>query len=97
MAEKENKQASEPKVNTEQVAASAHPDAAFYVLQPTSQPIPEHMGDVPEGRFQEEVLKGSEEEDSSTYSNDAHPAENQPRYGVRAEDSDSSSSDKGKK
>jgi hypothetical protein len=78
--------------------SAPHPDAANYVLQPTSYPIPEPMGDVPEGRFQEEVLKGSDDEKSGAV--DAHPAENQPRYGVRAE-SDSSgssaSSDKGKK
>jgi hypothetical protein len=68
-----------------QAQSAPHPDAANYVLQPTSHPIPDSMGDVPEGRFQEEVLKGSDEEKSGAV--DAHPAENQPRYGVTAEDS----------
>jgi hypothetical protein len=85
-------------LSEEAMAASMsapHPDAASYVLQPTSHPIPDSMGDVPEGRFQEEVLKGSD--DAKSEAVDAHPAENQPRYGVRAEDDSSSSSSKGSK
>jgi len=71
----------------EQIVAAPHPDAANYVLQPTSQPLNiEVVGDLPEGRFMEEVLKGSDEEDSSTPSWEAHPPENQPAYGVKAED-----------
>lgn len=68
----------------EQLVAAPHPDAAAYVLQPTSATIPEAMGNVPDGRFLEEVLRGSEEENSGA-SFDAHPEENQPAYGVKAE------------
>lgn len=54
-------------------------DAKNYVLQPTSADIPEAMatmGKVPKDRFQEQVLKGSDEVKSGA--EDAHPEENQP-------------------
>lgn len=63
--------------------SAPHPDAANYVLQPTSAEIPAAMGNVPDGRFLEEVLKGSDEAKGDAV--DAHPAENQPEYGVKAE------------
>lgn len=73
-----------PVVHTDEVAAAPHPDAAYYVLQPTSAEIPPAMGNVPEGRFMEEVHKDADEAKSSAV--EAHPAENQPVFGVKAED-----------
>lgn len=64
-------------------SSAPHPDAANYVLQETSAEIPAYMGNVPEGRFLEEALKGSDEAKSGAV--DAHPEENQPEYGVKAE------------
>lgn len=88
MAKKdENNQANtgESQAAPEEVVAAPIPDASAYVLQPTSYDLPERMktmGDVPEGRFMEEVVRGSDEENSSTPSWDAHPKENQPALGV---------------
>lgn len=64
-------------------------DAAHYVVQPTSYKLPSHMqvrGEMPDGRFTEEVLRGGDEEDSSTSSWDAHPEENQPVPGIGPDD-----------
>lgn len=51
-------------------------DAKHYVLQPTSAELPPALQGAPEGRFQEQVLKGSDEAKEGAV--DAHPAENQP-------------------
>lgn len=70
------------------VQPAPNPDASFYVVQPTEYPIPDRLavqGDMPEGRFTEEVLKGSDEENSGTSSEEAHPPENRPVYGVTEE------------
>lgn len=68
----------------EQVVVAAMPDASHYVLQPTSQKLNvDVLGDMPKDRFQEEVLKGSEEDKGGGV--DAHPLENQPAYGVTAD------------
>lgn len=56
------------------------PDVKHYVNQPTSARIPAVMGNVPEGRFQEQVVKGSDEAKADAV--DAHPVENQPAMGV---------------
>lgn len=65
------------KVQEEQIVPAPHPDAAHYVLQPTSEKLNvDVVGDMPKDRFQEEVLKGSDEAKSGAV--DAHPPENQP-------------------
>lgn len=66
----------------EQIVPAPHPDAANYVLQPTSEKLNvEVMGDIPPDRFQEEVLKS----EAKSGAVDAHPPENQPAYGIPAE------------
>lgn len=56
-------------------------DAKHYVLQPTSADLPEAFGNnVPKERFQEQVLKSSDEAKSGAV--DSHPVENQPPMGV---------------
>src|SRR5215212_10183111 len=58
-------------------------DASHYVVQPTSYVLPEHMavrGEVPAGRFTEEVLKGGDEDLGG--GEEAHPEENQPARGI---------------
>lgn len=68
----------------EQVVAAPMPDASHYVLQPTSEKLNvDVLGDMPKDRFQEEVLKGSDADSGSGV--DAHPLENQPAYGVTAD------------
>jgi hypothetical protein len=62
-------------------------DASNYVTQPTSYEIPEHMqvrGEMPDNRFTEEVLKGSEEDFGD--GEESHPLENQPVMGVGPDD-----------
>ena len=77
-----NQEASASNSSEEQVVAAPIPDASAYVLQPTSHKLDPALGEVHHGRFYEEVVRGSDEEDSSTESWDAHPVENQPAYGV---------------
>ena len=68
-----------------EVQAAPMPDAAAYKLQPTSYVVPQvRSGEVPADRFQEEVLAGSDEDTGE--GEDAHPLENQPVYGVSADD-----------
>lgn len=86
MAQKDKQTQAADAPAEEFVVPAPHPDAAAYVLQPTSQKLTvDVVGEIPPNRFQEEVLKGSDEEDSSTPSTDAHPVENQPAYGVTQE------------
>ena len=89
MAKKDEKnqeaQASQEQQGEEMLEAAPVRDADQYVLQPTSYRLPSHMavrGELPEGRFMEEVLKGSEDEDGSTPSWEAHPKHNQPVPGI---------------
>lgn len=59
------------------------PDASNYVVQPTSYVLPAQVqakGGVPEGRFTEEVLKGSDEDFGG--GEEAHPEENQAVPGI---------------
>jgi hypothetical protein len=51
-----------------------HPDASAYVLQPVRGI--EDMGTIPEDRFMEQVLKGSDEDRGDGV--EAHPNENRP-------------------
>ena len=71
--------------NAAEVFDTPSPDAAHYVLQPTSYRLPERvmtLGDMPDDRFMEEVYAGGDEEEADTFSVDAHPAENQPVKGI---------------
>jgi hypothetical protein len=57
------------------------------VTQPTSyklSPGQESIGGVPDNRFTEEVVKGSDEDSGSGW--DTHPEENQPVKGIAAGD-----------
>ena len=58
-------------------------DAANTVTQPTSyklSPGQQALGGVPDNRFTEEVVKGSDEDNGSGW--DTHPEENQPVKGI---------------
>ena len=96
MAEENREQRQErsaPKTQEEQgggmyeEAASHVSDAKNYVVQPTSYEIPAHMqvrGEMPDYRFTEEVLKGSDEDFGD--GDEAHPDENQPVMGISEDD-----------
>ena len=58
-------------------------DAAHTVTQPTSYKLTaaqQTIGTVPDDRFTEEVVKGSDEDSGSGW--DSHPEENQPVKGI---------------
>lgn len=62
-------------------------DAALTVTQPTSYRLPVSMqvrGDMPDNRFTEEVVKGSDEDTGGGW--ETHPEENQPVPGIGPDD-----------
>ena len=80
MAKNDNKQDTKYGAPADSLASDAYPaittepDAKFYAIQDTSEPLDPAMGDVPAGRFQEQVLKT----DASSGAEDNHPVENRP-------------------
>ena len=83
--ERQGKGAQSEEQGEREVQAAPMPDAAAYKLQPTSYVVPQvRSGEVPADRFQEEVLAGSDEDTGE--GEDAHPLENQPVYGISADD-----------
>lgn len=82
MADKDKQAQEEPVLGQEH---APNPNAAAYVLQETSAVLPAFMGNkVPADRFQEEALRGSDEDDGGGV--DAHPEENQPPMGIGPDD-----------
>lgn len=82
MAKKDEQNTAADAPVEEFVVPAPHPDAAAYVLQPTSEKLNiDVVGDVPPERFQEQVLKS----DAKSGAVDSHPEENQPAPGVPAE------------
>ena len=75
-SEKQNgKRAGEHEEQREEMLQAAPlADAKHYVLQPTSAELPEALQNAPKDRFQEEVLKGSDEDSGDGV--EAHPEEN---------------------
>lgn len=82
-SEKAQSRAERESAQEEQVIPAPTPDAAQYVVQPTSYVLPvqaQAKGGVPEMRFSEEVLKGSDEDFGG--GQPSHPEENQPVPGI---------------
>lgn len=78
----------EPGQQEQTVVDPAPPrDAALTCTQPTSYRLPASMmvrGDMPDNRFTEEVVKGSDEDTGGGW--DTHPEENQPVPGIGPDD-----------
>ena len=73
----------EKKSNMYEDSVSPVRDAAKMVTQPTSYklaPGQQALGGVPDNRFTEEVVKGSDEDSGAGW--DSHPEENQPVKGI---------------
>lgn len=86
-SEKAQSRADREGAQEEQLVAAPTPDASQYVVQPTSYVLPvqaQAKGGVPEGRFTEEVLKGSDEDFGG--GEEAHPEENQAVPGIGPND-----------
>lgn len=86
MAAKDDKANTQRTVPDDASAANAYPertsapaDASEYAIQPTSADVSTAaLGDVPDTRFQEQVLKS----DAASSAEDSHPVENRPEMGV---------------
>lgn len=79
----QNKAANETENQEDAVTPQAVVDAANTVTQPTSYklaPGQQSLGGVPDNRFTEEVVKGSDEDSGSGW--ESHPEENQPLKGI---------------
>jgi hypothetical protein len=73
----------EQKSNMYEDSVSPVRDAALTVTQPTSYKLSAGqmaLGGVPDNRFTEEVVKGSDEDSGSGW--ETHPEENQPIKGI---------------
>lgn len=73
-------------------AITTDPDAKNYVVRPTSEEVSPALGEVPQGRFSEQVAKS--EEGAGSAGEESHPEENQPALGVDPQQSSSSTSGK---
>lgn len=71
-------------------AITTDPDAKNYVVRPTSEEVSPALGEVPKGRFSEQVAKSEE----GASGEESHPEENQPALGVDPQQSSSSTSGK---
>ena len=79
----ESKEEAQSESNMYDAGSAVVRDAAATVTQPTSYklaPGQESIGGVPDNRFTEEVVKGSDEDSGSGW--DTHPEENQPVKGI---------------
>lgn len=88
MADNKSKSNANQTEETQGVVGPTHVgDGAAYVLQSTSYKLrgdANVVGDVPEERFMEEVLRDSDEAKNPI--RDAHPKENQPVPGIGPDD-----------
>lgn len=82
--ERKEAQDSQEEDNEEILVAAPVRDAAQYKLQPTRHELPGFLGNPPEDRFQEEVLKDSDEDTGDGY--EAHPEENRAPLGIGPDD-----------
>ncbi len=63
-------------------AVTTEPDAKFYLQRPTSEEVSPALGEVPAGRFSEQVHK----EDEGASGEESHPETERPAMGVEGVD-----------